>query len=41
MYVSPIDSLVGDIYNSGNIYCSTRPPHVQVVEHYRGKLIFD
>ena len=41
IFVNPIQSISGDIYNTGNIICTTRPPSVQVVEHYRGRLIFN
>lgn len=40
IYVHPIESIMGDIYSIGNVISVTRPPQVQVVEHYDGKLIF-
>ncbi|MFT3795152.1 head GIN domain-containing protein [Flavobacterium sp.] len=40
MYVYPQQSLTGDIYSLGNVYSVTHPPSVNVVEHYRGRLIF-
>lgn len=42
LYVHPIESISGGIYNIGNVYSVTRPPdeNVDVVEYYQGKLIF-
>ncbi len=41
IYVHPLESLSGSIYNLGNIYCSPRPPLVNVQEYYRGHLYFN
>lgn len=43
MFVKPIHAIKGDIYNVGNVYCNSKPPdeNIQVVQHYRGKLIFN
>lgn len=41
MFLNPIKSITGDIYNTGNVICTSKPPIVQVVEHYRGRLIFN
>lgn len=41
MYVQPIDAITGDIYNIGNVISQSRPPIVNVVEHYKGRLIFE
>lgn len=43
MFIKPIRALRGDIYNVGNVYCNSRPldENIQVVQHYRGKLIFN
>jgi len=40
MFVRPVNAIRGDLYNVGNIYCYSRPPIVAVIQHYRGKLIF-
>lgn len=40
MYVHPIGSISGDIFNIGNVYSVTRPPIVNVTEHYQGRLFF-
>lgn len=42
LYIHPIESISGDIFNIGNVFSVTHPPqeNVNVVEHYRGKLIF-
>ena len=42
MFIYPVFSLSGDLYNVGNIYCYSRPPeeNIKVKMHYRGKLIF-
>jgi hypothetical protein len=42
LYVRPIGSISGDIFNIGNVYSVTHPPdqNVHVVEHYQGKLFF-
>lgn len=40
MYVNPLQSLTGDIYNIGNVISVARPPQVNVTEHYQGRLIF-
>lgn len=41
LYLHPVESITGSIYNLGNIYCSPRPPIVNVQEYYRGRLIFN
>ena len=41
LYVHPVESITGSIYNLGNIYCSPRPPIVNVQEYYRGRIIFN
>jgi len=38
--LNPLESIRGDIFNTGNVICISHPPTVQVTEHYRGKLIF-
>jgi len=42
LYIRPILSLNGDIYNVGDVNCYSRPPaeNVHVREHYRGSLIY-
>lgn len=42
LFIRPINSLSGDIYNIGDVNCFSRPPanQVQVTEHYRGRLIY-
>ena len=42
MYIRPILSLNGNIYNVGDVNCYSRPPaeNVQVQEYYRGRLIY-
>ena len=40
IYVNPVQSIAGDIYNIGNVICITHPPIVNVIEHYQGRLIF-
>ncbi|WP_340200193.1 head GIN domain-containing protein [Ascidiimonas sp. W6] len=34
------NSLIGDIFSTGNIISVTRPDQVEVIEHYRGRLIY-
>ena len=41
IYVWPVNSISGDIYNIGNVISMAHPPLVQVTEHYRGRLIFN
>ncbi|MCX6183982.1 MAG: DUF2807 domain-containing protein [Flavobacterium sp.] len=41
LYVHPVESITGSIYNLGNIYCSPRPPIVNVQEYYRGHIYFN
>jgi hypothetical protein len=41
MFVHPVESITGSIYNLGNIYCSPRPPLVNVQEYYRGHIYFN
>ena len=41
MYLHPLESITGSIYNLGNIYCDFRPPIVNVQEYYRGHLYFN
>ncbi|KAB1153766.1 head GIN domain-containing protein [Flavobacterium luteum] len=42
MFVHPLVSLSGDIYNVGNVFCYSRPSeeNIRVKQHYKGKLIF-
>lgn len=42
MFVHPLVSISGDIYNIGNVYCYSRPldTNIKVKQHYKGKLIF-
>ena len=42
MFIYPILSLYGDIYNVGNVYSYSRPSdeNIKVTSHYKGKLIF-
>lgn len=41
MFVHPTNAIFGNIYNVGNVYCNSRPPISPVVQHYRGRLIFN
>lgn len=41
LYLHPLESITGAMYNLGNIYCSPRPPVVNVQEYYRGHLYFN
>jgi hypothetical protein len=41
LYLHPVESITGSIYNLGNIYCSPRPPLVNVQEYYRGHIYFN
>lgn len=38
--VKAIQSLTGNIYNIGHVYCYSQPIDVRITEHYRGKLIY-
>ena len=41
MFLHPINSLTGGIYNIGNVYCNNYPTAVpEVAQPYRGKLFF-
>lgn len=42
LFIRPVNSLNGDIYNVGDVNCYSRPPqeNVNVTEHYRGRLIY-
>lgn len=39
--VNPQQVLKGDIFSTGNVVSVSRPPTVQVTEHYRGRLVFE
>lgn len=41
MFLNPLQSLSGDIYNLGDVHCRTKPESIDVKEHYKGKLIFN
>ena len=41
LYVHPTNDISGNIYSTGNVYCSPQPPIVNVERHYKGKLIFN
>ena len=38
--LNPIALLKGEIYSLGNVISVAKPPMVEVVEHYKGKLIY-
>ena len=40
LYVHPTNDISGNIYSTGNVYCSLKPPIVNVERHYQGRLIF-
>lgn len=40
MIISPVQTLSGDIYSTGNVLCKTHPANVNVVKHYSGQLIY-
>lgn len=42
LFIRPVEVLSGDIYNVGDVNCYSRPPieNVNVIEHYRGRLIY-
>ena len=40
LYVHPTNDISGNIYSTGNVYCSPKPPIVNVERHYQGRLIF-
>ncbi|TRZ44388.1 head GIN domain-containing protein [Robertkochia solimangrovi] len=39
--VNPINSLIGDLFGTGNVIVVSRPEVVEVQEHYRGRLIYE
>lgn len=41
MFLHPIESISGDIYNLGNVICNSKPENIQVNQHYKGELIFN
>ncbi len=41
LIVNPQQSLKGNIYSYGDIISVTRPPVVEVTEHFKGELIFE
>lgn len=41
MYLHPVQSIAGNLYSTGNVFCSPQPPIVNVVRHYHGQLIFE
>ncbi|HEY0091065.1 MAG TPA: head GIN domain-containing protein [Flavobacterium sp.] len=41
MIIHPVDSLTGDIYSTGNVISKTHPEHIDVIEHYSGRLLFE
>ena len=41
IFVHPINSIFGNLYNVGNIIASSTPEIIEVTSHYSGKLIFD
>ena len=36
--IHPLESLIGDIYSTGDVISVTHPANVSVIEHYSGKL---
>ena len=40
LLVNPINALKGEIYSYGNVISFTKPAVVEVIEHYKGKLIY-
>jgi len=41
MIIFPIQSIKGELRSSGNVIAKNRPPIVDVVEYYTGRLIFE
>lgn len=41
MFLNPLYSLSGDIYNVGDVHCTSKPETIDVKQHYKGKLIFN
>lgn len=41
MKVHPVESITGDIYGTGDIISKTHPATVEVIEHYKGRLLFN
>lgn len=41
MYVHPVNSIAGEIFSTGNVFCNPQPPEVNVTRHYQGRLIFE
>lgn len=39
--INPIQEITGKISGTGNVICKSRPPKVNVVELYKGRLIFE
>lgn len=40
MFLRPVNSIDGDIFNIGDVNCYSRPPVATVREHYRGRLVY-
>ncbi|MBL4745995.1 MAG: DUF2807 domain-containing protein [Flavobacteriaceae bacterium] len=40
MHVYATEKIEGNLYRLGNVYCYSKPPIVNVIEHYKGRLIF-
>lgn len=38
LYVHPVQSISGNIFNIGNVFSVRRPPLIDVTEHYQGRL---
>lgn len=41
MIINPQQSITGKISGTGNVICFTQPPIVNVIEQYKGRLIFN
>jgi hypothetical protein len=41
MFVHPVESISGELFSTGNVFCSPQPPVVSVIRHYQGRLIFE
>lgn len=41
MRIKPIAQLTGDIWSTGNVYCHSQPPVIDINRHYTGRLILE
>lgn len=41
VHINPTQSVIGDLYSTGNLIIYSNPPVVEVIQHYQGRVIYN